>query len=114
MNNLEAHNVTESSQGDEPSPNVQPLANLNGNPLHQSSIVGEHEHSPYQPSVTLLYLQKLQDMITNTNRVHCRGSSQISLIYSMPYSKCNDNSRLPVGYEPSKQQQFDAKGENSM
>lgn len=91
MNNLEAHNIIESSQAHEPSPNVQPLATANGNLLHRSPITREHEHCLHQPSVTSLYLQQLQDMITNTNRVHCGGSSQISLMYSMPYSKSDNN-----------------------
>lgn len=59
MNKLEVHNTSKSSQGHEPTQNVQPRANSNGNPLRQSLVTWEYEHSPYQASAASLSILQL-------------------------------------------------------
>ena len=49
-------------------------------------------------------------MITNTIRAQYGRSSTSSLTYSKPYTKRNDNIRMPNGYQPPKFLQFDGKG----
>ena len=60
--------------------------------------------------MALIYVQQLQDMITNTIRAQYEGYSTSSLIYSKPYTKSIDNIRMPNGYQPPKFLQFDGKG----
>ena len=57
-----------------------------------------------------IFVQQLQDMITNTIQAQYGGSSTSSLIYSKPYTMRIDNMRMPNGYQPPKFLQFDEKG----
>ncbi|KAM1254011.1 hypothetical protein ACFX2J_041819 [Malus domestica] len=57
-----------------------------------------------------LFIQQLQEMITNTIKAQYEGSSHTSLFYSKPYSKKIDALRMPKGYQPPKFMQFDGKG----
>ena len=57
-----------------------------------------------------LSIQQLYNMITNTIRVHYDGPSQSTLMYSKPYTKRIGHLRMSVGYQPSKFQSFDGKG----
>ncbi|KAL0284951.1 UNVERIFIED_CONTAM: hypothetical protein Sangu_2800000 [Sesamum angustifolium] len=45
-----------------------------------------------------------------TIRNKIEGSSRSSLTYSKPYTPRIDNLKMPMGYQPSKFQQFDANG----
>ncbi|TYJ97447.1 ty3-gypsy retrotransposon protein [Cucumis melo var. makuwa] len=69
------------------------------------------ENQPQQQSVFVpsLSVQKLQDMIANSIRAQYGGPLQTTLMYSKPYTKRIDNSRMPLGYQPEKFQQFDGK-----
>ncbi|XP_012837904.1 PREDICTED: uncharacterized protein LOC105958447 [Erythranthe guttata] len=61
-------------------------------------------------SVATLSVQQLQEMIANTIKAQYGGPSQVSPMYSKPYTKRIDALRMPVGYQPPKLQQFDGKG----
>ncbi|KAA0041771.1 retrotransposon gag protein [Cucumis melo var. makuwa] len=49
-------------------------------------------------------------MIANSIRAQYRGPPQTSFMYSKPYTKRINNLRMPLGYQPSKFQKFDGKG----
>ena len=70
-------------------------------------VTSQHGHSTLMASI---YVQQLQDMITNTIRAQYRGSSTSSFTYSKPYTKRIDNMRMPNGYQLPKFLQFDGKG----
>ncbi|XP_012830541.1 PREDICTED: uncharacterized protein LOC105951637 [Erythranthe guttata] len=61
-------------------------------------------------SVATLSVQQLQEMIANTIKAQSGGPSQVSPMYSKPYTKRIDALRMPAGYQPPKLQQFDGKG----
>ncbi|XP_012847343.1 PREDICTED: uncharacterized protein LOC105967287 [Erythranthe guttata] len=61
-------------------------------------------------SVATLSVQQLQEMIANTIKAQYGGPSQVSPMYSKPYTKRIDALRMPAGYQPPKLQQFDGKG----
>ncbi|KAA0064216.1 retrotransposon gag protein [Cucumis melo var. makuwa] len=50
------------------------------------------------------------EMIANSIKTQYGGSAQTFSLYSKPYTKRIDNLRMPNGYQPSKFQQFDGKG----
>ncbi|KAJ9692079.1 hypothetical protein PVL29_011258 [Vitis rotundifolia] len=61
-------------------------------------------------SVASLFVQQLQDMITNIIRAQYDGPLQSTLMYSKPYTKRTDNLRMLMGYQPPKFQSFDGNG----
>uniref|UniRef100_A0A2N9GIS1 Uncharacterized protein n=1 Tax=Fagus sylvatica TaxID=28930 RepID=A0A2N9GIS1_FAGSY len=98
MNKLEVHNHGESSNG----------------PIHQRTPQDGHKRVEDQhtnsTSIASLSVQQLHNMITNTIRAQYGGAPQSTLMYSKPYTKRIDSLRMPPGYQPSKFQQFDVKG----
>ncbi|KAM1822535.1 hypothetical protein ACFX1X_024940 [Malus domestica] len=57
-----------------------------------------------------LSIQQLQEMIASTINAQYEGSSHDFVLYSKPYSKKIDVSKMPMGYQPPKFIQFDGKG----
>ena len=101
MNKLEVQDSGESSLGPE---------HPSGFTLKEGKLgegTSQHRHSTLIASI---FVQQLQDLITNTIRAQYGGSSTSSLIYSKPYTKRIDNMRMPNGYQPPKFLQFKAKG----
>ncbi|KAL0457978.1 UNVERIFIED_CONTAM: hypothetical protein Slati_0425000 [Sesamum latifolium] len=63
-------------------------------PTHDS--VQRSTHS--ETSITILSVQQLQEMITNTIKIHYAETNQSSPTYSKPYTKRVDALRMPIGY----------------
>ena len=108
MNKLEVQDSGESSLD----PKHPPAFTLKGENARvdkgkRGEGASQHRHST---SMASIFVQQLQDMITNTIRAQYGGSSTSSLIHSKPYTKCIDNMRMPNGYQPPKFLQFDRKG----
>lgn len=82
---------------------------LDDAPHTYRTMQGERETTEFA-SMASLSVQQLQDMITNTIRAQYGGPSQSTLMYSKPYTKRIDNLRMPMGYQPSKFQSFEGKG----
>ncbi|KAK4403194.1 hypothetical protein Sango_1060100 [Sesamum angolense] len=55
-------------------------------------------------------VDQLKEFIEGTIRSKIGGSSKSSFTYSKPYTSRIDNLKMPMGYQPSKFQQFDGKG----
>ena len=104
---VQVQNTGESSQGLNHLPNV--AFPLNDAPHTYRTMQIERQMTK-SASMASLSIQQLQDMITNTIRVQYGGPSQSTLMYSKPYTKRIDNLRMPIGYQPSKFQSFDGKG----
>jgi hypothetical protein len=98
MNKLKVHNHGESSNG----------------PIHQHTPQDGHKRVEDQhtnsTSIASLSVQQLHDMITNTIQAQYSGAPQSTLMYSKPYTKRIDSLWMPLGYQPSKFQQLDGKG----
>ena len=108
MNKLELQDLGESSLG----PEHPPGFTLKGENTRVDKGKGDEGtfqqvHSTLMASISV---QQLRDMITNTIRAQYGGSSTSSLMYLKPYTKRNDNMRMPNGYQPPKFLQFDGKG----
>ncbi|KAL0428073.1 UNVERIFIED_CONTAM: hypothetical protein Slati_2982100 [Sesamum latifolium] len=58
----------------------------------------------------LISKDQLKEFIDRTIRSKIEGSSKSSLTYSKPYTQRIDNLKMPMGYQLSKFQQFDGKG----
>ncbi|KAL0324631.1 UNVERIFIED_CONTAM: hypothetical protein Scaly_2430200 [Sesamum calycinum] len=58
----------------------------------------------------LILMDQLKEFIEGTIRSKIEGSSKSSLTYSKPYTPRIDSMKMPMGYQPSKFQQFDGKG----
>ncbi|KAL0416578.1 UNVERIFIED_CONTAM: hypothetical protein Slati_3489700 [Sesamum latifolium] len=58
----------------------------------------------------LIPVDQLKEFIEGTIRSKIEGSSKSSLTYSKPYTPRIDSLKMPMGYQPSKFQQFDGKG----
>ncbi|KAA0036699.1 ty3-gypsy retrotransposon protein [Cucumis melo var. makuwa] len=74
------------------------------------SMVQENQPQQQSASIAPLLVQQLQDMITNSIRAQYGGPPQTSFMYSKLYTKRIDNLRMLLGYQPSKFQQFNGKG----
>ncbi|KAA0051517.1 ty3-gypsy retrotransposon protein [Cucumis melo var. makuwa] len=61
-------------------------------------------------SIASLSVQQLQEMIANSIKTQYGRPAQTFSLYSKLYTKRIDNLRMPNGYQPSKFQQFDGKG----
>ena len=109
INKVEAQvqNMGESSQGLNHLPNV--ASPLDDAP-HTYRTMQVERQTTESASVASLFVQQLQDMITNTIRAQYGGPSQSTLMYSKPYIKRIDNLRMSVGYQSLKFQSFDGKG----
>ncbi|KAL0463617.1 UNVERIFIED_CONTAM: hypothetical protein Slati_0249300 [Sesamum latifolium] len=57
-----------------------------------------------------ILVDQLKEFIEGIIRSKIKGSSKSSLTYSKPYIQRIDNLKIPMGYQPSKFQQFDGKG----
>ncbi|KAK4397644.1 hypothetical protein Sango_1239900 [Sesamum angolense] len=55
-------------------------------------------------------MDQLKEFIEGTIRSKIEGSSKLSLIYSKLYTPRINNLKMPMGYQPSKFQQFDGNG----
>ena len=108
MNKLEVQDSGESSLGLEHPPSLA-LKGENARVDKGKGGEGTSQHG-HSTSMASIYVQQLQDMITNTIRAQYGGSSTSSLIYSKLYTKCINNMRMPNGYQPPKFLQFDGKG----
>ena len=96
MNKVEAQaqNIVESSQG-----LTYPLKIVFlDNASHTSKLVQIKRQIVESSLVTLLSIQQLQDMITNTIKVHYDGLSQSTLMHSKPYTKRLDNLCMLIDY----------------
>ncbi|KAL0322447.1 UNVERIFIED_CONTAM: hypothetical protein Sangu_1864000 [Sesamum angustifolium] len=65
-------------------------------PTHDSVKKSTH----FKTSIATWSVQQLQEMITNTIKVHYDGTPQSSPTYSKPYIKRVDALRMPIGYQP--------------
>ncbi|KAL0439394.1 UNVERIFIED_CONTAM: hypothetical protein Slati_2422400, partial [Sesamum latifolium] len=74
---------------------------------HQHMTVQKSTHS--ETSIATLSVQQLQEMITNTVKIHYGGTTQSSPTYSKPYTKRIDSLRMLIGYQPPELRQFDGK-----
>ena len=98
MNKLELQDSGESSLGPEHLPGFTLKGeNARGDKGKGGEGTSQHGHST---SMASIFVQQLQDMITNTIRAQYGGSSTSSLMYSKPYTKHIDNMRMPNGYQP--------------
>ncbi|KAM2698306.1 hypothetical protein EV1_037327 [Malus domestica] len=91
----------EPQDGDNPNPEDEPTVeriDVKLEPDQAAALMGS------------LFIQQLQEMITNTIKAQYEGSSNTSRLYSKLYSKKIDALRMPMGYQPSKFMQFDGKG----
>ncbi|KAL0445928.1 UNVERIFIED_CONTAM: hypothetical protein Slati_1720700 [Sesamum latifolium] len=75
-------------------------------PTHDS--VQKYTHS--EMSIATLSVQQLQEMITNTIKIHCVGTTQSSPAYSKSYTKHIDALKMPMGYQLPELRLFDEKG----
>ena len=108
MNKLEVQDLGESSLDPEHPPGFTLKGeNARVDKGKRGEVASQHRHST---SMASIFVQQLQDMITNTIRAQYGGSSTSSLIHSKPYTKCIDNMRMPNGYQPPKFLRFDRKG----
>ncbi|KAL0339274.1 UNVERIFIED_CONTAM: hypothetical protein Sangu_1449500 [Sesamum angustifolium] len=58
----------------------------------------------------LIPVDQLKEFIEGTIRSKIEGSSRPSFTYSKPYTPRIDRLKMPIGYQPSKFQQFNGKG----
>ncbi|KAL0404077.1 UNVERIFIED_CONTAM: hypothetical protein Sradi_2048500 [Sesamum radiatum] len=61
-------------------------------------------------SEELIPVDKLKEFIMGTIQNKLGGSFKLSIIYTKSYTQKIDNLKMSVGYQPSKFQQFDGKG----
>ncbi|KAL0439040.1 UNVERIFIED_CONTAM: hypothetical protein Slati_2387000 [Sesamum latifolium] len=59
----------------------------------------------------LIPVDQLREFIEGTIKSKIVGSAKSSLTYSKPYTPRIDSLKMPMGYRPSKFQQFDGKGD---
>ncbi|XP_009777919.2 uncharacterized protein [Nicotiana sylvestris] len=105
MNKLEAYAPGESSHV----PPHTPIFTSQKTTVEESFAKLNIQKEKQSTSVAALYVQQLQDMITNTIRAQYGGPSQSSLYYSKPYTKRIDCLTMPTNYQPPKLHQFDGK-----
>ncbi|KAM1975916.1 hypothetical protein ACFX15_040633 [Malus domestica] len=94
-------NRLEAQDGEKPNPEDEPTVeriDVKPEPDQAAALMGS------------LFIQQLQEMITNTIKAQYEGSSNTSRLYSKPYSKKIDALRMPRGYQPPKFMQLDGKG----
>ena len=103
---VQVQNTGESSQRLNHLPNV--ASHLDDAP-HVYRTMQVEKQTTKSASVASLFVQQLQDMITNTIRAQYGGPSQSTLMYSKPYTKRIDNLHMPVSYQPLKFQSFEGK-----
>nr|XP_016471628.1 PREDICTED: uncharacterized protein LOC107793732 [Nicotiana tabacum] len=106
MNKLEAYTPGESSHV----PPRSPVFTSQKMDVEESLAKFSIQREQQSTSVATLFVQQLQDMITNTIRAQYGGPSQSSLYYSKPNTKRIDCLTMPTNYQPLKLHQFDGKG----
>ncbi|KAM1439737.1 hypothetical protein ACFX14_013134 [Malus domestica] len=102
----------EPQDGENPNPEDDPLKRGAGEENEPPVERIDVKLKPDQAAALMgsLYIQQLQEMITNTIKAQYEGSSNTSGLYSKPYSKKIDALRMPRGYQPPKFMQFNGKG----
>ena len=55
-------------------------------------------------------IEQIQDLMANAVKAQLGEGSRRTLLYTKPYTKMVDALRMPHGYQPTKLQQFDGKG----
>ncbi|KAL2505253.1 retrotransposon [Abeliophyllum distichum] len=78
--------------------------------IHDQTVVQNVLRDTTQLFVSSLPVQQLQNMIADIIRTQYGGSPQSSPVYAKPYSRRIEEMRMPLGYQPSKFQCFDGKG----
>jgi len=61
-------------------------------------------------TLSSMSVEQIQNLIADAVKAHLGGGSHKALLYKKPYTKRIDAFRIPHGYQPSKFQQFDGKG----
>ncbi|KAH0643806.1 hypothetical protein KY290_033918 [Solanum tuberosum] len=106
MNKLEAFTPGELSHV----PTCPPGFDQRNKDVEESLTKSKFQKEKQSASVAALYVQQLQDMITNTIRAQYGGTPQSSLYYSKLDTRRIDCLSMPTNYQPPKLQQFDGKG----
>ena len=96
MNKVEAQaqNMVESCQGLTHSQKIMSLSDA----PHASKLVQIKGKTIESTLMASLYVQQLQDMITNTIKAQYGKPSQSTPMYSKSYTKRIDNLRIPMDY----------------
>ncbi|KAL0349648.1 UNVERIFIED_CONTAM: hypothetical protein Sradi_4114000 [Sesamum radiatum] len=90
-----------------------PFSNYIVNEKQVDKTPATHDSVPkfthFETSIASLFVQQLQEIITNAIQIHFDRTTQSSPTYSKPYTKHVDALRIPIGYQPPELRQFDGK-----